>query len=342
MSEVILKAVFEKGERNKLTLKITIILSVLIILVLTAVYALSLGVLKVSMVEILTKLFTDVDENVAIIRDLRGPRIVLSILAGFNLAVSGALMQAVLGNPLADPGITGVSAGASVVAITVMIYFPHLFNYLPFLSFLGGLTAYGIIIILSWKKGFSPLRLVLSGIAVNAFLGGINSILAILNTDKIQGVLLWTNGSIAYRGWNHVRMLLPYTIIGIVLSLLLSKSANLIQLGEKNAKNLGLNVDLHRVFLSLMSVYLAGISVSVVGIIGFVGLIVPHISRLIIGSDHKFLIPMAGLTGSLLLLLGDTLARTVAMPLELPVGVVMAAVGGPFFLVLLRKKVDRK
>ncbi len=322
-------------------IRFTYIFVVMILLAAFSIVALNIGIIKVPFTDLVTNLFRTDQGPVAIIRDLRGPRIVLSVLVGFNLAVSGLLMQAVLGNPLADPGITGVSAGASVFAITILVYYPHMSAYLPLFSFLGGLLAYTIIILLAWKHGFSPLRLVLTGVAVNAFLGGINSVLAILNTDKIQGVLLWTNGNIALRGWKHVRVLLPYTIAGIILALSVSKSADLLLLGEKNAKSIGVNVDFHRFILSLLAVYLAGISVSVVGIIGFVGLIVPHISRLLVGSNHKFLIPMSGLTGALLLLLADTLARTVVKPLELPVGIVMATVGGPFFLFLLRKRVNR-
>ncbi len=326
------------GFRKKNSFKLSIIILALVILVISIFVAFNVGIVKVNFFDLILNFFSDEEGPVAIVRDVRGPRIFLAIMVGANLAISGCLMQAVLSNPMAEPGITGVSMGATVVATVILIVKPDLFSFLPIFSFFGGLLSYLLVLTLSWKRGFSTLRLILAGVAVNAFLGGINTTISVLNSDKLPGVLLWTSGSIAFRSWYHVKLLFPYTVVGLLIALLLSKSANLISLGEKNAKSIGVNVDLHRFLLSLTAVYLAGVSVCLTGTIGFVGLIVPHISRFIVGSEHKFLIPMSAITGSILLLLGDTVARTIAPPIELPVGVIMASVGGPFFIILLRKK----
>ncbi|MCM8819683.1 MAG: iron ABC transporter permease [Candidatus Omnitrophica bacterium] len=316
------------------------IVAVLILVFLICI-AINLGSIKIPLYEIAEGFLGKQSERFIIVRDLRLPRILIAVFVGANLAVSGVLLQAVMQNPLVDPGITGVSSGASVIAILVMLYLPQFYNILPFASFLGGLFACFLVYSLAWKRGLSPIRIVLSGVAVNAFLGGISSILAILNTDKIAGVLMWINGSMASRGWKDVKVLSVYSIFGLIFSLFLYKSCNILSLGEKNAKNLGTNINLNRLILSLTAVFLAGVSTSIVGIIGFVGLIVPHIARMLIGSNHKFLIPFSMLSGSITLLLADTLARTIAKPYEIPVGVVMAALGGPFFLYLLRRSDKR-
>src|SRR3712207_5467755 len=201
-------------------------------------------------------------------------------------------------NPLADPGITGVSSGASLAAIVVMLYLPHLYGFLPFIAFLGAIVSCIMVFALSWDNGLNSMRIILAGVAVNAIFVGATSLLSILNSDKIQGILLWINGSIAYKGWKEVTYLVPYSIIGIILSLFCTKGANLLALGDDVATNLGVNVNRTRIFISLVAVFLAGISTSVVGIIGFIGLIVPHICRLILGYDYKYLIPMSAVLRS--------------------------------------------
>lgn len=313
------------------------ILASLIILLLITYIAINLGSVKIAFPDIVRGLFSGEQGAAGIVRDLRLPRILIAIMVGMNLAVAGVLLQAVMGNPLADPGITGISSGCSIVAIIVMLYFQELYYILPLLAFLGGAFACILIYMLAWKKGLSPIRIILAGVAVNATLGGIVSMLSILNSDKIQGILMWVNGSLSARGWKDVNMLFIYTLIGIVMAFPLYKTCNIIVLGDKTATSLGVNINLQRVLISAVAVYLAGISTAIVGVIGFVGLVVPHISRMIIGSNHKYLIPFSSITGANLLLTADTLGRTIAMPYEIPVGVVMAVMGGSFFLYLLRR-----
>ena len=191
---------------------------------------------------------------------------------------------------------------------------------------------------MAWKNGLKPERVVLAGVAINTILGGFISLLSTLYSDKIQSAILWLNGSLATKTWQDVHMLVWYSVIGLILSLFLIRSANVLQLGEESATNLGFNVNRTRLIISLVAVFLAATSTAVVGIISFVGLIVPHISRMLMGSDHKYTIPFSMVLGGIVLLIADTLARTVGGSIEIPVGVIMSIVGGPFFLYLLRKR----
>lgn len=320
-------------------IKVLIILISLILLGFLIVFTIGVGSVNISINEIIQTFLGNGNEiNQSIIMDMRLPRIIIAVFVGASLSISGALLQSVMKNPLADPGITGVSSGASLAAIVVMLYLPHLHGSLPFIAFLGAIVSCVMVFILSWDNGLNSMRIILAGVAVNAIFVGATSLLSILNSDKIQGILLWINGSIAYKGWREVKYLVPYSIVGIILSLFCTKSANLLALGDDVATNLGVNVNKTRVCISLVAVFLAGISTSVVGIIGFIGLIVPHICRLILGYDYKYLIPMSAVLGAILLLIADTMARFVARPVELPVGVIMSMIGGPFFLFLLRRK----
>ncbi|WP_142415558.1 FecCD family ABC transporter permease [Hathewaya massiliensis] len=316
----------------------SIFFSLLILLFLTVI-TIGLGSVNISIGEILD-VFLDkgTEINESIIMNMRLPRIILATFVGSSLSISGALLQSVMKNPLADPGITGVSSGASLVAILMMLYFPQHYKIMPLMAFLGAILACALVFFLSWDNGIKPMRVILSGVAINALFSGATSLLAIMNSDKIQGVLLWLNGSMAYRGWREVNYFLPYCIIGFILALFCIRGANLLALGDEVATNLGVNVNRTRILISLVAVFLAGISTAAVGIIGFIGIIVPHVCRLILGYDYKYLIPMSAVLGGITLLLADTLARFIARPIELPVGVMMAMIGCPFFLFLLRRK----
>jgi len=283
--------------------------------------------------------FGEFDETLrTIIMNIRLPRALVALIVGANLAVSGALLQAVMRNELADPGLTGISTGASLAALTIMLVFPAYGSLVPAASFIGASLSFLIVYTLAWRRGVDPIRIVLAGVAVNAVLGGGSSLLSLLYSDRLQGVQMWLSGSMSGRSWHHIHILGPYASVGLIGAFLCIKSANLLQLGDDMAKNLGLKVNLARIVLSAIAAFTAAISVSVVGLIGFVGLIVPHIARLLVGSDYKFLLPFSALLGSVLLLGADTAARTLFSPIELPVGILMAVVGGPFFLWLLRRK----
>ncbi|WP_242837321.1 FecCD family ABC transporter permease [Alkaliphilus transvaalensis] len=328
----------KKVMSKRLIKRITVFVMTSVVLFLAILISLRFGSVRFTVSEIIQGL-TSLENATAhtVIKNIRLPRTLIAMVVGANLAVAGALLQAVMRNPLADPGLTGVSSGAALAAITIMLVFPNLSGIVPLAAFIGGALACLLVFSLAWKKGIDPIRIILAGVAVNAILGGGTSLLSILYSDRIQGVLMWLNGSLAGKSWHHLRILAPYSIIGLIIGLLCINTANTLQLGEDAAKNLGIKVNTARLILSLTAAFLAGISVSTVGLIGFVGLIVPHITRLLIGSDYRFMLPVSALMGSALMILADTFARTAFAPIELPVGVIMAIFGGPFFLYLLRK-----
>lgn len=309
----------------------------LCILAVLSVLALRIGSVSYTTAEILESIFDPSSTIHTIIVNLRLPRVLLAAIVGMCLAAAGTLLQAVMQNPLADPGIIGVSSGASVAATVVFLVVPSWTSSLPVLAFLGAAAACLIIYLMAWKRGVEPTRIILAGTAVNAMLGAVSSFLTLLNADNLQGVLSWMNGSMAAVSWADVRQLGIYGGIGLVLALLCIKPANALQLGDDMAKNLGLRVNGMRILLSGVGAFLAAATVSVVGMIGFVGLVVPHITRLLVGSNHQVMLPTGMVLGACVVLFADTLGRTIAAPMEIPLGIIMAILGGPFFLFLLRR-----
>ncbi len=271
------------------------------------------------------------------IYDLRFPRIVISILAGAAIAVSGVLFQAVLKNPLADPGIIGISSGASFAAVLITAFAPALFFFTPLFAFLGGVFAFFLVYSLSWKGGLSPLRIILVGVAVNAMFTGLSSGLNSMSGGNMSGVASIVNGNITMKTWDDVNTLVPYVIVGLVLAFAFSGTCNLLSLEDRAARSLGVNVNTMRIVISLIAVLLASISTAVAGAVSFLGLIVPHIGRILVGSDHKALIPFSMLLGAFTFLLADTIGRTIASPYEVSASIIMSVVGGPFFIILLRR-----
>ena len=329
--------------KDKRGRKIILIFTALVILGFSIIFSVRFGSVNYTSGEILKSLFIkSYDDEIlkAILWDIRIPRILIAVMVGCNLSLAGVLLQAVMKNPLADPGLTGVSSGASVTALIIMILYPKAIFFMNFSAFVGGAIACAIVFMLAWKKGRKPIRVILSGVAINAILGSITGLMFILFSDEIQGVLSWLNGSLNGKNWRHVTGLLPYTAVGILACFTMIRDANILQLGDNFAVNLGVDIPRKRLKLCALACFLTGISVANVGLIGFVGLIVPHIARLIIGSDHTYLIPFAGLLGAVVLVIADTISRTMFSPIEIPAGIVMAVIGVPFFLYLLRKVGD--
>ena len=262
----------------------------------------------------------------------------MALLIGAALSLSGALLQAVMGNPLADPGIIGVSAGAAAAATSVMLLAPTLLASVPLFAFGGALFACVLIYIMAWRRGIDPVRIVLSGVAVNTVLGAYTSFLQLLNADNLSNVLGFLNGSLSGRSWDQVETVAVYAAVGISAAFLCTKSANILQLGDDVARSLGVNVNALRIILSAVGAFLAAATVAVAGMIGFVGLVVPHITRMLVGPNYRDLMPVAALMGGLILLCADTLGRVLVTGMEIPVGVIMAITGGPFFLYMLRRR----
>lgn len=328
------------SQKRKISIRrVGVIWGILIIaLCILSLVAIAVGSAGYSVLEILRALFSEEKSTIkVIVLNLRLPRLLLAILIGSSLSASGALLQSVMRNPLADPGTIGVSAGAGTAATTILLLFPQLTNSVPLFAFGGAALACFMIYSMAWKRGVDPTRIILSGVAINSVLGAYNSLLQLMHSDSLEGVLAFMNGSLSGRSWAQVKLLVIYAGIGLVLSFLCIKSANTLQLGDEMAKSLGVKVNLARVCLSAVSAFLAAATVSVAGMIGFVGLVVPHISRLLVGSDYKAMLPTSVLLGAVVLLLADTLGRTVVPGMEIPVGIVMSVVGGPFFLYMLRK-----
>lgn len=273
-----------------------------------------------------------------IIWNIRLPRMIVGALVGMNLALSGCILQAVMRNPLADPHIIGISSGAGISGITVMILFPALEYLITPVAFVGAMAAAVAIYILAWKNGIKPVRIILAGVAVSAFLGAGISGLLIFYSDRVNGALMWMVGGLAARSWPHVSIIAPYAVVGLILAVLSSHYLNILQLGDDMAKGLGVHVEITRIVLTAIAALLAASAVSVVGLLGFVGLVIPHISRLILGSDYRYLVPGAAILGVAIVTLSDTFARIVFAPVELPVGIIMAFIGAPFFLFLLRRE----
>lgn len=310
----------------------------LALLVLGFIISIKFGAVDISIKDIISALTGDEGTtNYNIIYNIRLPRIITGVFVGVNLAISGAILQGVLRNPIADPGIIGVSAGAGLFAVTIMILFPENSAYVPLAAFLGAMLASMLVYSVSWKGGISPLGLILAGVAVASFLGAFMTTLMVFHSDKVQGTINWMAGGFQGRSWGHVQMILPYTIIGFALSLAISRHLNILMLGDDIARGLGMRVELTRLGLIALSAFLAASAVSVAGLLGFVGLIIPHAVRLIVGcSDYKYLLPFSAMFGAVLIVWGDTAARMAFAPVEIPVGVFMAFLGAPFFLYLLR------
>ncbi|NWL88732.1 iron ABC transporter permease [Paenibacillus sp. 79R4] len=274
-----------------------------------------------------------------ILWDIRIPRVLMALLIGANLAASGILLQAVMNNPLADPGLTGVSSGAAVTVLFIMLVAPEYTGFIPIAAIVGGGGAAIMVYAWAWKKdsGYTPIRIILSGVAVNAVFGGVIGLLSILYSDKLPAALQWMNGSLSGKGMKDVLSILPYSIVGWIMAILCIRQANILRLGEQAAHNLGQNLNRVRFILSFVAVFLAAISVSKVGLVGFVGLIVPHMARMIIGSNYKHSLPLSLMLGPIILIVADTAGRSLFSPLEIPAGIIMAMAGGPYFLYLMRK-----
>jgi len=305
--------------------------------------SLNLGFIRIGPLGVLrTLLGGGTEQQELVLFGFRLPRIVLALLVGGALALSGAILQGVSQNGLADPGILGINAGAGV-AVIALLYVSSVGAapafLLPVAAFLGAAGAAVLIYLLAYKGGsVTPARLLLVGIAVNAGLGAAMLVLSLrLDEQLYTYAVAWLEGTIAGVSWRQVVALLPWTLVLAPLAFAQARTLNVLSLGDHVATGLGAGVERQRLGLIGIAVALAGSAVSVAGGIGFVGLVAPHLARRLVGPNHRVMLPTAMLSGTLLLVVADILARNLLAPVELPVGIVVAAIGAPYFLYLLAR-----
>ena len=275
-----------------------------------------------------------------IVWNIRLPRVFVAVLVGMNLAVSGAIFQAVTRNELASPFILGVSSGAGLAILLTLVVFSGLAAFLPLFASVGGAIAFLVVYAIAWKGGTSPVRLILAGVIVGTVFQSLQTGLFFFANDigVVQEAIAWTTGSLTGTDWEQVRMALPWTVVAMILALAGARQLNVLLLGEQTAKSLGMSVETVRFALSGVAILAAAASIAVAGIVGFVGLIVPHMVRSIVGSDYKPLVVGCLFAGPALLVAADVGARLALTPTQMPVGIVTGLIGGPYFLYLMRRK----
>ncbi|MBE6079257.1 MAG: iron ABC transporter permease [Veillonella sp.] len=331
------------------------VISILILIVLLLgiiIIALHLGTIKVPVLGGLQSIWQGLGipvtvtnplepEQEAVLWYIRMPRILIGLMVGASLALAGAVMQGIFSNPLADPGIMGVSAGASlgaVIAISLGLTSMGMF-YMPMFAFVGAFMAVSITILLTMRGGrVETATLLLAGVAISMLLGAFTSgILTLMNEYRLREFLFWMVGGLDFRRWEHVFLAIGPFLIGTTILITLGRQLNVLVLGDTEAKALGVPVMLYRLIFLFLASFITATAVCVSGAIGFVGLIIPHIVRILVGPDHRVLLPVSALAGALFFIFCDTLGRVLAAPSEIRVGIMTALLGAPYFLYLLRR-----
>ena len=327
--------------------KFIIIISVLLLMIFgTFLISLNTGSLSISPSDVIKTLIGQGSKahEIAIFK-LRLPRIVIGILVGTALAISGTILQGVTKNDLADAGILGINSGAALFVV-VYIYLMNGNVYdgvsnltiftMPIVALSGAIFGAFLIYALAWRNGINSSRLLLVGIGINIAFTSILTIFQLrFTTQEFNRVMAWTNGSIWGASWKYVIAVLPFILVFTLLTLYKSRYLDALNLGDEVATGLGVEVEKERRKLIVFSVVLAGVATSVAGSIGFLGLVAPHIARKLVGPKHIKLIPTSALVGSVILLIADTIARNIIAPMELPVGIVVAVIGVPYFIYIM-------
>lgn len=327
--------------RNK-TIRNTVFFGVFLVALFALFFvSIQIGTLKVTLPQLFRGLFVEYDKTVNSIVNLRFPRIMISMLAGASLAVSGVLLQAALKNPLADPGIIGVSSGAAFFSTIMTAFFPTLYFFGPMFAFLGGMISFFIIYVVTGRKSMSPVHLILTGVAMNALWEGFSTVFGTMQNGSLSGSAAAVQSNITMKTWSDVKFLAAYVFVGLVMSLCLASKCNLLLLEDKTARSIGVDIHRLRFVVSVTAVLLASISTAVVGTVSFLALIVPHIAKILVGSDNRRLVPFSIILGAFLFLLADTIGRTIAYPYEVAASVILAIIGGPLLIVLLKRSRNR-
>lgn len=316
------------------------IFSAIILFLLTFFFSLKVGVAQLSVKEVFLALFTNhSSEQILIVREIRLPRELAAIFVGAALATSGAIMQGMTRNPLADPGIFGLTAGANAALAITIAFIPSL-NYFGTMvsciigATLGAFLVFGISVMK--KGGFSPFKIVLAGSAISAFLFAIAEGVAIYFKIS-KDVSMWTAGGMIGTTWKQLVVIVPFIIIGLIVSMFFSRHLTILSLNEEVAIGLGQKIMQIKVILFVVITILTGASVALVGNLAFIGLMVPHMVRAIVGTDYRFILPMCTIAGAMFMLLADTVARTINAPFETPVAAIVSIIGLPFFLFIVHK-----
>jgi iron complex transport system permease protein len=324
------------------------------VLVLIGLLSMTLGAIQMGWVDVILALFglSDNPQWNWIVQEIRLPRVVLGVLVGAGLAVAGAAMQGLFRNPLADPGLVGVSTGAALAAVSVIVLgstylagWTAMTGYyaIPIAAFLGGLAITWLIYQIATKDGRTDVALMLlAGIAINAIAGAATGVLTYYSTDEaLRSLTFWTMGSLASASWMDVLISGVPILLAIGLLPYFALTLNAFLMGERVSEHIGFNIKLAKRAIIVLTALSVGAAVAVSGVIGFVGLVAPHLVRLLLGPDHRWVLPGSAMMGGILVVLSDSIARVLVAPAELPIGLVMAAIGGPFFLALLLQRRNR-
>ncbi|KOO08811.1 iron chelate uptake ABC transporter family permease subunit [Vibrio hepatarius] len=311
--------------------------AMLILLLLLGGVSLFIGAVDLDVTQVYQALFS-ASEFDFIINQYRLPRLVLAVGVGAGLGLSGALVQGIIRNPLASPDLMGISAGAGLAATALLVYLPDAPLYmLPVSAMLGGLAAAAMIMVLAYFSSPTPARLALIGIAISAFLASGIDFLMIVNPIEINTAMVWLTGSLWGRNWDQVPFIWWTLVLLVPLAFWLAWRLDIMGLGEAVAGSLGISPSKVQLMALVCAVALASVSVSVCGTISFVGLLAPHLARMLFGHNHKLLLPGAAMIGALLVLLSDIVARGIQPPVELPAGVLTSLIGAPYFIFLLQR-----
>lgn len=297
------------------------------------------GTVHFSAAEVLRALFCDDGSSARLlVWELRVPRVLCAALAGACLSLSGCILQGVMRNRMASPTTIGVTGGAGLAGYLTLVVFPQHAVLLPLGAMLGALVTTMLIYLLAYRRGVSPMRMILSGMAVSALCGACNDIIKLLFADRLGAASSFLVGGFNSCLWPDAARIAPYALIGSLVCCFLPRGLNLLMLGDASARSLGLNTERFRFLLIVTASLLAGAAISTAGLISFVGLIVPHIARLLIGSDYRRLMPVSALLGGLFVTLCDTVGRVILPMGEIPAGILLSLLGAPFFLWLLRAR----
>ncbi len=314
----------------------------IIILLITFIIAMVSGISDISVMDMLKTLFSTGDSNIyTIINQIRLPRVILAIVAGAGLACSGCVFQGVLRNPLADPFTLGISGGAAFGAsigfafgITKLSWI-----FLPLLGFLGALLSVGLVYMLNMKKEFDSNTMILSGVVASyIFSSAVMLVFSISSSDQLYSAFMWLMGNLAFFDERLLPMVIILVMVGVAILCCLGNVINIISLGNEKSNSLGINTSRTVKYIFLLSSLITACIVSCCGVIGFVGLMMPHITRKFVGNNNKILMPFSAVVGAIFLLICDTVSRTVIAPVEIPIGVITSIIGGLFFVFLLLRK----